>query len=148
VTLGPKVGVKRIEAGRVVLDQAGAFAPHLDALRIGPVDERVLEADTVVLGTRLRPADALYERLSERDQVRLVGDAVEPRTVYEAFAEGSAQPARSTVSRSSRRCPRSRGARLAGRSGPGREDAAPEPPAEPVEGVLQQAAARRTPAAQ
>jgi 2,4-dienoyl-CoA reductase-like NADH-dependent reductase (Old Yellow Enzyme family) len=91
VTLVPKLGIKRIEPGRVIVDQPGAFPPHLSALRIGPVDEREIEADGVVLGIRRRPADELFEALRGRiEALRLVGDAVEPRTVYEAVAEGSA----------------------------------------------------------
>lgn len=91
VTLMSKVGVKRIEDGQVVIDQAGVFPPQMSALRIGPVDESVLEADTVVVGARRRPADELYEAVAaDLGSARLVGDAVEPRTVYEAFAEGSA----------------------------------------------------------
>lgn len=91
VSLLPKRAVKRIERGRVILDQPGAFPPHLSSVRIGPVDESELEVDNVVLGIRRRPEDRLHEELrSEVDNLILVGDAVEPRTVYEAVAEGSA----------------------------------------------------------
>ena len=91
VTLLPKRAVKRIEEGRVILDQPGAFPPHLSSVRIGPVDESELEVDSVVLGIRRRPEDRLHEELrSEVENLILVGDAVEPRTVYEAVAEGSA----------------------------------------------------------
>ena len=91
VTLVPKRGIKRIESGGVVVDQPGAFPPHLESLRIGPVDESVIEADSVVLGIRRRPVDELYEALGGAGgSAILVGDAVQPRTVYEAVAEGSA----------------------------------------------------------
>jgi 2,4-dienoyl-CoA reductase-like NADH-dependent reductase (Old Yellow Enzyme family)/thioredoxin reductase len=91
VALLPKRAVKRIEEGRVVLDQPGAFSPHLSSVRIGPVDESRLEVDGVVLGIRRRPEDRLHEELRfDVENVILVGDAVEPRTVYEAVAEGSA----------------------------------------------------------
>ena len=91
VTLLPKRAVKRIEEGGVVVDQPGAFPPHLGSVRIGPVDESVLEADSVVLGIRRRPSDELYESLGgPSGSAFLVGDAVQPRTVYEAVAEGSA----------------------------------------------------------
>jgi 2,4-dienoyl-CoA reductase-like NADH-dependent reductase (Old Yellow Enzyme family) len=91
VTLIPKMGVKRIEPGTVVLDSPGAFAPHMNSLRIGPVDERRIEVDSIVLGVRRRPNDTLWEQLAEAGiAARLVGDAVEPRTVGEAVSEGSA----------------------------------------------------------
>lgn len=91
VTLVPKLGVKRLEPGRAILDQPGAFPPHLSSLRIGPVDEQAIETDNVVLGIHRRPADELYDALRGRiEALTLVGDAIEPRTVYEAVAEGSA----------------------------------------------------------
>ena len=91
VTLVPRMAVKRIEPGQVVLDYTGAFAPHLNSVRMGPVDEQVIETDNVVLGIRRRPADELFEALrGQVENLTLVGDAVEPRTVYNAVAEGSA----------------------------------------------------------
>jgi hypothetical protein len=61
------------------------------SVRIGPVDESEIEVDSVVLAIRRRPEDGLYEQLIGRGvEPILVGDAVEPRTVYEAVAEGSA----------------------------------------------------------
>ena len=91
VTLVPKRGVKRIEPGGVVVDFAGAFPPHTGALRIGPVDEEVIAGDTVVVGVKRRPSDELCEQLGgEISALYTVGDANEPRTMYEAIAEGSA----------------------------------------------------------
>ena len=91
VTLMPKRGVKRVLADSVVIDSAGAFNPHPSVLRTGPVDEELLPLDTVVLGVRRRPNDELYEQLDGRvSELYLVGDAVDPRTVEEAVAEGSA----------------------------------------------------------
>jgi 2,4-dienoyl-CoA reductase-like NADH-dependent reductase (Old Yellow Enzyme family)/thioredoxin reductase len=91
VTLRPKWGIKRIHDDRVVIDSAGAFAPHIGALRIGPVDEHELPADVVVIGVKRRPADELYDQLAGSvPELYLVGDASVPRTVEEAVAEGSA----------------------------------------------------------
>jgi len=91
VTLIPKRGVKRIEPEGVILDYAGAFAPHVGALRIGPVDEELLVADSVIVGVKRRPNDELYEQLAgDVGELYIAGDANEPRTVYEAIAEGSA----------------------------------------------------------
>ena len=99
VTLLPKLGIKRIEEGSVVVDLSGAFSPHLDSLRIGPVDEQRIDVDSVVLGVRRRPDDSLWEELARRGiEARLVGDAVEPRTVEQAVSEGSAA-GRSTADR-------------------------------------------------
>ena len=91
VTLRPKWGIKRIHDDGVVIDSAGAFAPHIGALRIGPVDEHELPADVVVIGVKRRPADELYDQLAgSLGELYLVGDASVPRTVEEAVAEGSA----------------------------------------------------------
>jgi 2,4-dienoyl-CoA reductase-like NADH-dependent reductase (Old Yellow Enzyme family)/thioredoxin reductase len=96
VQLMPKRGIKRIVSDRisgllVVVDAAGAFPPHTSTLRIGPVDEETLRADTVVIGTKRRPVDELYDELRGAVQeLYIVGDAIEPRTVEEAVAEGSA----------------------------------------------------------
>lgn len=91
VTLVLRMAVKRIGPGQVVLDYTGAFAPHLSAVRMGPVDEQVIQADSVVLGIRRRPADELFEALQGQvENLVLVGDVVEPWTVYNAVAEGSA----------------------------------------------------------
>jgi 2,4-dienoyl-CoA reductase-like NADH-dependent reductase (Old Yellow Enzyme family) len=89
VRLRAKRGVKRVTEQGVVIDTAGAFAPHTGALRFGPVDEELVEADTVVLGVARRPSDELYERIVA-SQLFIVGDAAEPRTIEEAIAEGSA----------------------------------------------------------
>jgi 2,4-dienoyl-CoA reductase-like NADH-dependent reductase (Old Yellow Enzyme family)/thioredoxin reductase len=91
VTLRPKWGIKRILDDRVIIDSAGAFAPHTGALRIGPVDEHELPADAVVIGVPRRPCDELYDQLEGAGpELYLVGDASTPRTVEEAVAEGSA----------------------------------------------------------
>ena len=75
----------------MILDYAGAFAPHVGALRIGPVDEELLVADSVIVGVKRRPNDELYEQLAgDVGELYIAGDANEPRTVYEAIAEGSA----------------------------------------------------------
>ena len=89
VRLMPKRGVKRITEQGAVIDTAGAFPPHTRALRFGPVDEELVEADTIVLGVARRPSDELYERVDAPELI-IVGDAAEPRTVEEAIAEGSA----------------------------------------------------------
>jgi len=90
-TLRPKWGIKRILDDRVIIDSAGAFAPHTGALRIGPVDEHELPADAVVIGVPRRPCDELYDQLEGASpELYLVGDASTPRTVEEAVAEGSA----------------------------------------------------------
>jgi 2,4-dienoyl-CoA reductase-like NADH-dependent reductase (Old Yellow Enzyme family) len=91
VHLEPKRGVKMIVDGGVVLDSAGAFPPHTGALRIGPVDEEFIPADTVVIGVARRPVDELYDALvGQVEELYIVGDAAEPRTVEEAIREGSA----------------------------------------------------------
>ena len=91
VALVAKRHPKRVTDDGVVVDFAGAFAPFVEATRMGPVDEFFIPADTVVLGTQRRPNDELYEALrSEIDELYLVGDAVHPRTVAEATTEGSA----------------------------------------------------------
>jgi len=96
VTLQPKRGVKRIASDGmygllVTVDTAGAFAPHTGELRIGPVDEELMAADLAVLGIKRRPVDELYDELRGKvDELYLVGDANEPRTVEQAIAEGSA----------------------------------------------------------
>jgi len=96
VALQPKRGIKRIESDGmygllVTVDSAGAFAPHTGSLRIGPVDEELLAADIVVVGVKRRPVDELYDELRGKiDELYVVGDANEPRTVEEAIAEGSA----------------------------------------------------------
>ncbi len=96
VDLQPKRGIKRIEGDGmygllVTVDSAGAFPPHLGALRIGPVDEETMQADTVVIGVKRRPVDELYDQLRGKvPELYVVGDANEPRTVEEAIAEGSA----------------------------------------------------------
>jgi pyruvate/2-oxoglutarate dehydrogenase complex dihydrolipoamide dehydrogenase (E3) component len=96
VQLMPKRGIKRIVSDGmygllVVVDSAGAFPPHTATLRIGPVDEETLPADLVVIGTKRRPVDKLYEELRDSvPELYVVGDAIEPRTVEEAIAEGSA----------------------------------------------------------
>jgi hypothetical protein len=77
--------------GGVVLDSAGAFPPHTGALRIGPVDEEFIPADTVVIGVARRPVDELYDALvGQVEELYIAGDAAEPRTVEEAIREGSA----------------------------------------------------------
>lgn len=91
VTLMPKRGIKRVVPEGVVTDNPGVFPPHIVSLRIGPVDEQLVEADTVVLGVERRPCDELYESLADEvEDLYPVGDANRPRTVYEAIAEGSA----------------------------------------------------------
>lgn len=96
IDLQPKRGIKRIASDGmygllVTVDSAGAFAPHTAALRIGPVDEQLLPADTVVIGVKRRPVDDLYDALcGEVGGLYIAGDAIEPRTVEEAIAEGSA----------------------------------------------------------
>lgn len=96
IDLQPKRGIKRIASDGmygllVTVDTAGAFAPHTGALRIGPVDEESLPAETVVVGVKRRPVDGLFDSLSGAvPELYIVGDAVEPRTVEEAIAEGSA----------------------------------------------------------
>jgi 2,4-dienoyl-CoA reductase-like NADH-dependent reductase (Old Yellow Enzyme family)/thioredoxin reductase len=96
VTLEAKRGVKRIESDGmygllVTVDSAGAFAPHTGALRIGPVDEQLMAADIAVIGTKRRPVDELFDELrGQVEELYVVGDANEPRTVEQAIAEGSA----------------------------------------------------------
>jgi 2,4-dienoyl-CoA reductase-like NADH-dependent reductase (Old Yellow Enzyme family)/NADPH-dependent 2,4-dienoyl-CoA reductase/sulfur reductase-like enzyme len=96
VQLVPKRGIKRIVSDGmygllVVIDTAGAFPPHTATLRIGPVDEETMPADIVVIGTKRRPVDELYDLLrGSVPELYIVGDAIEPRTVEEAIAEGSA----------------------------------------------------------
>ncbi len=91
VRLEPKRGVKRIVPEGVILDSAGAFPPHTGALRIGPVDEQLVHADSVVIGVQRRPVDRLYDELVGLvDELYIAGDAAEPRTVEEAISEGSA----------------------------------------------------------
>jgi NADPH-dependent 2,4-dienoyl-CoA reductase/sulfur reductase-like enzyme len=91
VTLVAKRHVKRVTPGGAVLDLAGAFPPFTGSTRIGPVDETLLPADVVVLGTLRRPNDELYESLRGLvPELHVVGDALEPRTVAEATAEGAA----------------------------------------------------------
>ena len=97
VELMAKRGLKRITSEGAVVDLAGAFPPHTSALRFGPVDEQLVPADTVVVGVVRRPSDELYDQLSGRvPDLHIVGDAVAPRSVEEAIAEGSAA-ARSIV---------------------------------------------------
>lgn len=91
VSLLPEHGVKRITEGGAVVDSAGALPPHRNSVRVGPVDEQLVPADTVVIGIRRRPADDLYDQLADAGlELHLVGDAAEPRTVEEAVREGSA----------------------------------------------------------
>ena len=59
---------QRRKPGRVVPDHPGALAPHLAELRIGPADERTIEADSVALGVHRRPDDGLYESLGARSR--------------------------------------------------------------------------------
>ena len=44
-----------------------------------------------MVGVKRRPSDELYEQLAGAvGELYIVGDANEPRTIYEAVAEGSA----------------------------------------------------------
>jgi 2,4-dienoyl-CoA reductase-like NADH-dependent reductase (Old Yellow Enzyme family)/NADPH-dependent 2,4-dienoyl-CoA reductase/sulfur reductase-like enzyme len=89
LTLVAKRHVKRVTGAGVVLDLAGAFPPFTGSTRIGPIDETLLPADTVVLGTLRRANDELYESLRGLPELHIVGDALEPRTVAEATVEGA-----------------------------------------------------------
>lgn len=96
VELRPKWGIKRIASDgmyglMVTIGSAGTFPPHTSALRIGAVEEDTLPADIVVIGAKRRPCDELFDALRHRvEELHVVGDANEPRTVEEAIAEGSA----------------------------------------------------------
>lgn len=53
--------------------------------------EELLPAETVVLATGAKPANALYEKIKEKaKEVYLIGDAKSPRRALEAVAEGLA----------------------------------------------------------
>src|SRR5439155_18598463 len=59
VTLVAKRHPKRVTEDGITLDLAGAFHPFVQSTRIGSVDEILLPADTIVLGTRRRSNDEL-----------------------------------------------------------------------------------------
>jgi 2,4-dienoyl-CoA reductase-like NADH-dependent reductase (Old Yellow Enzyme family) len=92
VTVVHGVAPKRVVDGGLVVDVAGAVAPHLAETRISPDGEELIGADTVVLSTLRRPERTLYDALVERrlvPKVVLAGDAVVPRTVMHATSEGA-----------------------------------------------------------
>lgn len=52
-------------------------------------EERLIEADTVVLAAGVSPRSALYESLKDRtSELHLIGDAKSPRRAYDAIREG------------------------------------------------------------
>lgn len=53
-------------------------------------ERRTIEADTVVLAAGARPKDELYRALEGKvDELYLIGDAVEPRNILDAVADGA-----------------------------------------------------------
>jgi 2,4-dienoyl-CoA reductase (NADPH2) len=84
--------VKAIVPGGVIHAPAGLFEPHLTSTQVGSKDDAFTAAENVVVGGARRPEDALFEALhsAARVNVHIIGDAVAPRTVTEAVAEGAA----------------------------------------------------------
>jgi len=53
-------------------------------------ERRTVEADTVVLAAGVNPNNELYDALKGKvEELYLIGDAVEPRSIREAVAEGA-----------------------------------------------------------
>ena len=66
-----------------------SLSPNGVLLRAGAGAEEWIEADSVVLGTGMRPRAALADSFAELIyDVRMVGDCVKPRRINEAHSEG------------------------------------------------------------
>lgn len=81
--------VKRVTDTGVVLDRAGMFPPSLKEGPVGDMEEEVLEADTIVIGSGRKSNDSLFEELVGKvKEVYKIGDARKPRHTYRAVKEG------------------------------------------------------------
>ena len=86
----PFMMVKAIEPGAVILSKTGEQHPCTTHTRIGELEDRRLEVDTVVIHLRLRPVRSWLAGLEgAAPEVYKIGDCLEPRRAIDAMADGA-----------------------------------------------------------
>jgi 2,4-dienoyl-CoA reductase-like NADH-dependent reductase (Old Yellow Enzyme family)/thioredoxin reductase len=82
--------IKAIEPGAVIISPAGEQHPCTTHVRIGGMEDKRLEIDTVVIHLRQRPLNQWLEELKGAvPEIYKIGDCLEPRQAIDAVADGA-----------------------------------------------------------
>jgi len=89
ITILPYTMVKTIEKDAVLLSKTGEQHPCTTHTRIGELEDKRMQIDTVVIHLRMRPMRDWLDGLTESiPEVHLIGDCLEPRKAIDAMADG------------------------------------------------------------
>jgi len=86
----PFMMVKKIEPGAVILSKTGEQHPCTTHVRMGEMEDRRLEIDTVIIHLRQRPVNRWLEGLEGAvPEIYKIGDCLEPRQAIDAMTDGA-----------------------------------------------------------
>lgn len=86
----PFMMVKEIKAEGVIICKAGEQHPCTTYGRIGELEDKFLELDTVIIQLRMRANDQWLNNISDNviSEIYKIGDCLEPRKAIDAMADG------------------------------------------------------------
>ena len=86
----PYMMVKEIRQDSVVISKTGEQYPCATHVRIGDLEDKVLDVDSVIIQLKMKPVRTWFSALENSiPETYLIGDCLEPRKAIDAMEEGA-----------------------------------------------------------